>query len=63
MSEADDQQTKQYLLARFWEGVLWFIGGDLANPVGNTTIHIPGFYEIAGVVSTISWPILYTSDR
>jgi hypothetical protein len=43
MSEADDQQTKQYLLARFWEGVLWFIGGGLAIPVGNTTIHIPEF--------------------
>ena len=24
MSEADDQQTKQYLLARFWEAALGF---------------------------------------
>jgi putative ATP-binding cassette transporter len=28
-------------------GVLWFIGGELAIPVGSTTLRIPGFLVIA----------------
>ena len=31
-------------------GVLWFIGGDLAVPIGSTMLRIPGFLVIAAFV-------------
>jgi putative ATP-binding cassette transporter len=34
-------------------GVLWFIGGDLAIPIGGTTLHVPGFLVVAAVVYAV----------
>jgi putative ATP-binding cassette transporter len=34
-------------------GVLWFIGGDLALPIGGTTVVIPGFLVIAAFVYAV----------
>ena len=34
-------------------GVLWFIGGELAIPLGNTTLHIPGFLVIAAFIYAV----------
>jgi putative ATP-binding cassette transporter len=31
-------------------GVLWFIGGELTIPLGNSTLRVPGFLVIAAVV-------------
>src|SRR5262245_19362753 len=33
--------------------VLWFIGGDLAVPIGNTHLHIPGFLVVAAFVYAV----------
>jgi len=41
------------LSALLFIGVLWFIGGELAIPVGNTTIHIPGFLVIAAFLYAV----------
>ncbi len=34
-------------------GVLWFIGGELAIPVGSTILHIPGFLVIAAFLYAV----------
>jgi putative ATP-binding cassette transporter len=34
-------------------GVLWFIGGELAIPIGGTTLHVPGFLVVAAVVYAV----------
>ena len=33
--------------------VLWFIGGQLAIPIGNTNLHIPGFLVVAAFVYAV----------
>src|SRR5581483_7904757 len=35
------------LSALLFIGVLWFIGGELAIPLGSTTVRIPGFLVLA----------------
>jgi putative ATP-binding cassette transporter len=34
-------------------GVLWFIGGELAIPIGNTMLRIPGFLVIAAFIYAV----------
>src|SRR6185437_83477 len=34
-------------------GVLWFIGGELAIPIGNAVLRIPGFLVIAAFIYAV----------